>query len=386
MPTLSTDLPQHIWPQIRALRLVVRTRWKRPTTIPGAVLANVLRGALGLTLRKLVCPDGWLDHDCAPCPLYRDCAYGQVFMPAPPPESTQLRLQQDLPRPFVIEPPGLHPDDRITPEGLSFRLMLFGSAIERLPYFISTLDRLGSDGMGRDRVPFQIEQIAACHPAGDETLFAAGSNSVSLPKKVITTKDLLDTPWPVEPPPLTSAADIRRRVLTRMGITSSDDARRESEQSPPDPHKPRVKIKFLTPLLLKSGSGIDDRGNRIAAQEVRDRPPFGVIIRRLRDRLSSLCMFFGEPWTHPDFAALGAIADTVTLISSQTTWLTRSRQSTRTGQSHEISGLVGHSTYEFPNNEAFDTLASLLKFGQLIHVGKNVPWGNGEITPYLVEK
>jgi hypothetical protein len=146
-----------------------------------------------------------------------------------------------------------------------------------------------------------------------------------------------------------------------------------------DPNKPRLKLKFLTPLLLKSGSGLDDQGHRVAAQEIRDHPPFGVIIRRLRDRLSSLCIFFGDQWNCPNFAALGTMADTVELIDSKTTWLTRNRQSTRTGQSHEISGLIGHSTYEFPDQATFDVLAPLLKIGELIHVGKNAPWGNGAI-------
>jgi len=375
-----------VWPRIQALRIVIRTRWMQPTLIPGAVLANVLRGALGLTLRKLVCPEEFFNHDCAPCPLYRDCAFGQVFMPTPPSDATQLRLQQDLPRPFVIEPPGLHPDDRATADGLTFRVVLFGSAMDRLPYFISALDRLGADGMGRDRIPFQIEQISANHPHGDEPLLVSGSNTISLPRKVITTDDLLNTPWPVDRSPSSGASDVRRRVLARMGIGGigdTKDTRGDVDAGSGDSKRPRMKIKFVTPLLLKSGSGIDDKGNRVVAREVRDRPPFGVLIRRLRDRLSSLCAFFGTPWTHPDFAALGTMADAVELVESQTTWLTRNRHSTRTGHTHEISGLVGHATYAFPTQESLDALAPLLKFGELIHVGKNAPWGNGGITSVI---
>jgi len=360
-----------MYPDIKALRLQISTRWKRPTTIPGPVLANVLRGAVGITLRELVCPREWLDRDCPPCPLYQECAYGQVFMPTPPPDAQQLRLQQDLPRPFVIEPPGLHPEDRATPEGLTFRLMLFGSAINSLPYLISTLDRLGHDGLGRDRVPFSIERIATCHPAGEETLFAAGSNSVSLPRRFVTTQDLLSISWPTEPSLPTDSMEIRQKILARMGVESNVPS------LPTDPGKPRLKLKFLTPLLLKSGSGIEENGKRILAQEIRERPPFGVIIRRLRDRLSSLCAFFGQRWDCPDFAALGTLADQVTITSSQTTWLTRNRHSTRTGQSHEISGLVGQTTYEFPDKATFDVLTPLLKIGELIHIGKNAPWGNG---------
>ncbi|MBW3541069.1 MAG: hypothetical protein KY476_12440, partial [Planctomycetes bacterium] len=91
-------------PDVKLLRLEIAVRWSRPYEIPAPVVSNVLRGALGITLRRLVCPPEWLDNPCAPCPLYEACAYGRVFMPTPPPDATQLRLQQDLPRPFVIEP------------------------------------------------------------------------------------------------------------------------------------------------------------------------------------------------------------------------------------------------------------------------------------------
>lgn len=368
-------------PRIQAVRLEIRTRWKRPVSIPGPILANVLRGALGVTLRKLVCPEEWFSHPCLECPLYRECAYGQVFMPTPPADAPQLRLQQDLPRPFVIEPPGLHPNDRVTDEGLTFRLMLFGTAIERLPYFISTLDRLGVDGMGRDRVPFEIERISSCHPDGEETLFTAGSNSVCLPKRTITTNDLLKSPWPVETVLPPESQEVRHRILARMGRS------RDVPTNPSlDPTRPRLKLKFITPLLLKSGSGIGQDGKRISAQEIRERPPLGVIVRRLRDRLSALCTFFGERWECPDFSAWGMLADKATIVESQTTWLTRQRRSTRTGHSHEISGLVGHTIYEFPDEQTWATLSPLLRIGELIHVGKNAPWGNGAVRGSLLRE
>lgn len=368
-------------PNIQALRIEVRTRWKRPTSIPGPILANVLRGALGITLRKLVCPEEWMNHPCPECPLYRDCVYGQVFMPSPPADSPQLRLVQDLPRPFVIEPPGLHPDDRTTDEGLTFRLMLFGTAINGLPYFINTLDRLGYDGMGKDRVPFVIERISSCHPNGDETLWTEGTSSVSLPQRVITTDDLLAAPWPVEPLQSSPHSEARRRILARMGRPVP----RETEIVPAS-SGPRMKLTFLTPLLLKSGSGIGADGKRIPAQEVRDRPPMGVIIRRLRDRLSSLCTFFGERWECPDFTAWGTWADAVTIVDSHTTWLTRHRRSTRTGHAHEISGITGHTTYEFPDEATFQSLSALLRIGELIHVGKNAPWGNGGVQGRVIPR
>lgn len=141
--------------------------------------------------------------------------------------------------------------------------------------------------------------------------------------------------------------------------------------------RPRIRLQFRTPMLLKTGSYKDDTGRIVPAREVRDRPPFGVIIRRLRDRLSALCLFFGEPWPHPDFAGLGQRADQVTLVHSNTTWLTRQRTSTRTGQSHEISGFIGEATYELPTPESFNEFWPLLKIGEYLHIGKHAPWGNG---------
>jgi hypothetical protein len=313
-------------------------------------------------------------------------------MPTPPSNAGQLRLQQDLPRPFVIEPPGLDPDQPVTPEGLTFRLMLFGTAIDRLPYLISTLDRLGFDGLGRDRTPFHIERITACHPAGDEILFTGGSNTVSLPQRVITTDDLL-TPPSVEKSPDEKQLEMRRRVLMMMGQKANQTEPVPSSSflnlqplniHPTAPSRPRLKLKFLTPLLLKSGSGIGPGGQRISAREIRERPPLGVIVRRLRDRLSSLCTFFGDGWDCPNFAALGELADSVRLIDSRTVWLTRNRRSTRTGQAHEISGLVGQATYEFPDKSTFATLLPLLQVGELIHVGKNAPWGNGAVRGVML--
>lgn len=364
--------PLAVLPNISAIRLEIRTRWRRPNVIPGPFLANILRGGLGITLRRLVCPDGWHNNLCHPCPLYTQCAYGQVFEPSPPADAVQLRNQQDLPRPFVIEPPGLHPDDRVTPEGITFRLMLFGRAIEWLPYLISTLNRLGYEGLGRDRVPFTIEQIAALHPTGDEVLLTDGLTHVALPQQRLTTEDLLHAPWPTQPVSSPPNSDLRRRLQAKLGLSDHTVA-----DQPSTPDRPRLQIRFLTPLLLKTGSGLAPDGTRIPAQEVRDRPPFGVILRRLRDRLSSLCQFFGDPWHHPDFASLGHLADTVTLVHSHTQWLTRDRHSTKTGQKHEISGLVGAATYEFPNENTFAALSPYLKLGELLHVGKNAPWGNG---------
>lgn len=340
-------------PDLRLLKLSIAIRWRRPYGIPGPIVANVLRGALGITLRKLVCPIEYFQDPCPPCPLYGGCAYGQVFAPSPSAEATRLSRQADLPRPFVLEPPGLSAESAPLAGSMTFGLTLFGRATQWLPWFVATLERLGAEGMGRDRMPFAIESIDAWHPAGNERLFTAGRSSLSLPVRRFSIRDFCQP---------------------------------SAQSLPGEPSTPRVRVEFATPLLLKTGSGLDARGRRIVAVEVRERPAFGVLVRRLRDRLSALAAFFGEPWQRSDFAELGQRADAVTLVDSRTVWLTRSRVSTRTGQTHELSGLVGEATYEFPSTASFREFWPLLEAGQYIHIGKNAPWGNGRLCVSLVEQ
>lgn len=379
-PAMTTPALGNL-PDVELLKLQITVKWLRPYLIPGPLIANVLRGAVAITFRRLVCPEQFFNDECLPCPLYTDCAYGQIFAPSPPSDATQLRLQQDLPRPFIIEPPGLNPDEPQSAERLTFQLILFGSAIHWLPFFITTIERLGWDGLGRDRVPFDIEAITAQHPIGEESLFVAGDSTLNLPRQPVKTSDILAAPIPrVHSGPQRTPADNarRQRLQERMGLTPKLGA--VTRTTSKDQSRPRIKIQFRTPMLLKSGSYKDETGRIIPAREIRDSPPFGVLIRRLRDRLSALCLVFGEaPWQHPDFAGLGHRADQVTLTHSDTTWLTRQRTSTRTGQTHEISGFIGESHYEFPTTVAFQEFEPLLKLGEYLHIGKNAPWGNGGV-------
>lgn len=394
--------------RLRLLPLDIAIRWSRPSGIPPHILANVLRGAFNITFRKLVCPPEWMDNACAPCPLYAQCPYGQLFEPAPPPDSDRLRLVSDLPRPFVLKPPlesttpaphspapprispahKAHPStasnalaDRLRvrnafarhsgdgtsppalpePERLRFGLVLMGRAVDHLAHFIVTLSELGRVGMGPHRVPFTVESVTTSGPGSEsESLYDPATHTFRTPTRIPNASDFLTLYDP-----------------SRITVAPPDTGR-----------APELTLRFHTPTLIRTGSAVDSAGRRTPAVEVRERPPFGVLIRRLRDRLSTLCTFFGEaPWTgletpghsrpEPDFAAMGRLADTVRLVRSETQWHHRSRFSTRTGDTHEISGLTGTATYAFDSPALRDLFLPLLKCGPLIHAGKHAVWGNG---------
>lgn len=349
----SSDVWVAKWPEVQIVSLEVTARWLRPAAIRDADLGNVLRGGFGWWFRQLVCPPEWIQHECAPCRLFSQCPYGQVFSPSPPPDAARLRKQADLPRPFVIRP---FPLSRSGPLGsgappeelLRFGVVLFGRAIESLPHFVVTLNELGRQGLGSSRAPFTITDITSQHPDGDEPLYDADRHEMRRPARMITRGNLI------------RPSDFSHDHLTRT-------------------------VHFRTPTLLRTGSGVDGAGRRTAAREISGAPPLGVVIRRLRDRLSALCTFFAaEPWERDDFGELGRLADEVELVADETVWEHRARRSTRTGRSHELSGFVGRVTYRFPSAPHLTALLPLLRYGELLHVGKHAVWGNGwmEVIPH----
>jgi hypothetical protein len=334
-------------PPFQILRLRISVRFRYPPDLPDQLIANILRGGLGLTMRHLVCPQQWMDRACPSCPLYANCVYGQIFQSTPPADSQRLSLQQDAPRPFVVVPPELEDADA-DPRMLRFGLTLFGTAVHSLAYWCTTLQRLGAVGLGRERTRFEVVSVEACHPQATEQLFHPATAQTTLPSALITNAELF-----------------QKCIANQL------------EQPPV------IRIAFPTPLLLRSGSGIAARGQYQRAAEVRERPPLGILVRRLRDRFSSLSAFFGQPW-ETDFARLAQVADAVPIEQSHTSWLSRSRRSTRTGQSHELSGLVGWTTYRFASRDEFSYLEPLLRLGEWLHVGKNAVWGNGAIRITVV--
>jgi hypothetical protein len=341
-PTNSPDEVKSVelnLPSFRLLRFNVQLRFNRATDIPDDFLGNILRGGIGLSLRQLVCPKQWMDNECPPCPLYQNCVYGQVFRPSPPVDSFELRKQTDTPRPFVIVP---SKSKDLPSRELEFQVMLFGTAVHSLAYWVTALQRLGHSGLGRDRIGYGVIQVRALHPQGDEVLFSQGGQEIRYPSHALTNSQL-----------------------------------RENCRKPPDHAPIDARVRFLTPLLLREGSGVRGQ-DRIRARQVIESPTMGVLIRRARDRFSSLSTFFGEKW-QTDFRLLGELSDSVQTLTAETEWIQRSRRSTRTGQSHELSGLVGYADYRFPSASVWQTLEPLLRLGEWIHIGKNTPWGNGFI-------
>jgi hypothetical protein len=219
----------------------VTFRAKEHVVVPPARLPNMLRGTFEIAFRRLVCHD--LDLDCRACPLVGQCPYPAVFRPAPPPGSERLSRAQDLPRPFLFEPPHDGRDTLAAGDELVVGLTLIGRATAFLPYFVVALRALADRGLGPTRGRLTLAGVTAETPSGPHAVFTENSSVVSA-----------------------SATGARLPDLLREG----------------DERAARVRVRFLTPTTLRRDGLLVER------------PTFADLACRLRDRVSALAAFFGD--------------------------------------------------------------------------------------------
>ena len=94
-----------------------------------------LRGGFGFAFKKATCLSR--DRQCGPCMLKSACAYFTVFETKVPKETAErLRIGADAPHPFVLDPPMTERQHFHPGSNISYGLTLFGSAIEKLPFFV----------------------------------------------------------------------------------------------------------------------------------------------------------------------------------------------------------------------------------------------------------
>lgn len=327
--------------------------------------SNSLRGAFGTALKRLVCPT---PGDCREsCRLKATCPYGQIFEPSPPPGSDRLRLNQDIPRPFVLRPPNRMQTVAEPGNPLTFELILIGSAIDYLPYFLVTFRELEQQGLGLGRGRYELKQVLQVNPfpiAHDpssvihtlEPIPADNGQRVTAngSLQIYSSNDQL-----VRPSPQRVTFDACRNLAQRLTVSgqqSADNGERLTHNGK------RVTVRFLTPTHLKADGTIVTR------------PDFHHVIKRLRDRINALASFYCNDALDIDFKAFGERAEAIRTVSCRVRWEDRGRRSWKTGLAHSMGGFVGEATYEGDVEE----FLPLLILGQYTHVGKYAVWGNGQ--------
>ncbi len=124
----------------------------------------------------------------------------------------------------------------------------------------------------------------------------------------------------------------------------------------------RLRVRFVTPTELKS------------EDKLADRPEFGVLFGRLRNRVNTLRTLYGPGPLDIDFRAMGERAAAVRMTECVVTQTEASRLSSRTGQRHSLGGFVGEVEYEGELGE----FLPYLRLGKWVGVGRQTVWGKGE--------
>ena len=125
----------------------------------------------------------------------------------------------------------------------------------------------------------------------------------------------------------------------------------------------RLTLDFVTPTELK------------VAERLLAEPLFEPLIARLRDRISNLGEQYGRGPLALDFLALAARARGVRISESDIRHVEAERRSSRTGQTHPLSGFVGRASYEGDLAE----FVPYLQIGEYTGVGRQTVWGKGEL-------
>jgi hypothetical protein len=118
----------------------------------------------------------------------------------------------------------------------------------------------------------------------------------------------------------------------------------------------RVRVHFLTPTELKNA----------------DRPEFGALFARVRDRISTLRACYGSGPLEIDFKARGERANAIQMTRCEIRQVETERS---TGQRHGLGGFLGVAEYE---GDLTDFIP-YLEIARYTGVGRQTVWGKGEI-------
>jgi CRISPR-associated endoribonuclease Cas6 len=315
-------------------QFIFRLNTRESIVLP-AYKGSTLRGGFGHAFRRVVC--AIKDKECPNCLLKEKCVYSYVFETPPPSDTKVMRKYKSAPHPFIIEPPYERKRVYKPSDEINFGLILIGKAIDYLPYFIYTFDELGRIGIGKGKARYELEEVSC----DGKTIYDSETKTLKL---FVTSTILI--------PPLARGdkEGFTSPTLEKGGEVGFDLSK-------------TIKLSFLTPTrILYDGHLTLDL-------------EFHILIRTLLRRLSLLSYFHcgGDPWGF-DFKEIIEMAKEVKVKEKDLRWYDWERYSGRQETRLKMGGFVGNITFE-GNIQPF---MSLIKAGEILHVGKGTAFGLGK--------
>lgn len=315
------------FPPLAVLQARLTYRLLEDATLPGYKGA-LLRGGFGYAFQQASCPETcWRRSDQCRAALL--CPYRWVFETPHPAGVAHLHDLQDVPRPFVIEPPLDQKRAYTAGEALEFGLALIGRGVDVLPYFLVGFERLANLGLGRDQARARLERVEALTP------FRPVGTPVYQDARVLDVPDL----------PVLNLAELPDRAAAL----------------PAD-----LQLDLRTPLRIKS------RGVFLETFDL------GALVQATCWRLGALAVFHGPGLWRPDYRPVVEAARAVRVERADVQWVDWERTSTRGGTERRMSmgGLVGTVALR---NVPLDVRAVLLA-ASVLHAGKSCVFGHGRLS------
>ena len=281
---------------------------------------STFRGAFGVAFKRAVCI---VQHrDCERCLIRAQCVYPYIF--DTPVDNAQgiFRGYREAPHPYLIEPPLETKTDYAPGDGFTIGLTLIGKALNYMPYFIYTFQRLGETGVGRGHGKCDLISGRALHADGSWQLVYDGA-SETLQQDV----------------PHLNATDLMQNQVGSQ-----------------------IRLSFVTPTQLKA--------DRVLQRGL----DFPMLVRGLLRRYSALAAFHGDGPPDLNYTDWVAQAEGVQTVHHDLTWRTWERFSNRKKRRMKVSGFTGDVVFE----GALEQFHPLLALGVPLHVGKWTSFGMGQ--------
>ena len=305
-------------PIISVLPLELRFRTEGLLKFP-PFPGSLWRGAFGIELKKLSCPN--LPMCSGACPYPERCAYGFIFETPLLKENGRLGNVKQAPRPYSIYPVTQGPALLEPGSELFVRFTLWGTAYEFLPYLILAWRNCGIHGLGFQRVPATLLDVC----------------------RVDTGKEIYSE---------------------KSGKIRWDEATPLTLQDGQEPC--RVSLQTMTPLRIKHNNRL------LGLKRDNDIELTGTIFFRTLLRRVETCanLESAKETLKPLYKR---IAETEN-ATSKMEWQEITRYSNRQKTKMQIGGLVG--TIEW--NDLPAIWISLLQIGEWIQIGKDTTMGLGK--------
>lgn len=289
---------------------------------------STLRGGFGRIFHDLSCKDK-RRNECRGCILRDKCPYSYIFDTSPQFDAPYLKKIEDIPRPFIIEPPFEEKTKIFPGETLNFNLILVGKAIDYLPYFVVAFKELGKVGIGKNRKKFLLEKIKANGFKNEEEIAIYSSED-----EVIKAVECKFT-W----------AEIIEKSRRQRGVLDSR----------------YLTLKFITPTRIK----YQDKFVSV--------PEFHVIIRNLLRRISNLSYFHCGEKLNINFKYLIDQSTKIKTEKIDVNWVEWERYSFIQERRMKLGGFIGEVIYKGD----LSRFLPFLLLGEYIHVGKGATFGLG---------